>query len=76
MTVQKILYQERIKEVAPDICAYVHLEHHLEEYLQMKVKGLPNEDGPRTPHRLLGIVLPIDSMPLAKIDIYQNESLY
>ena len=47
MTVQKILYQDSIREVAPDICAYVHLECHLEEYLQMKVKGLRNEDGPR-----------------------------
>ena len=58
MTVQRILYQDSIKEVAPDICAYVHLECHLEEYLQMKVKGLPNEDGPKKPHILLGIVLP------------------
>ena len=58
MTVQKILYQDSIREVAPDICAYVHLECHLEEYLQMKVKGLPNEDGPRKPHILLGIVVP------------------
>ena len=58
MTVQRILYQDSIKEVAPDICAYVHVECHLEEYLQMKVKGLPNEDGPKKPHILLGIVLP------------------
>ena len=58
MTVQRILYQDSIKEVAPDICAYVHLECHLEEYLQMKVKGLPNEDGPKKSHILLGIVLP------------------
>ena len=35
----------------------------------MKVKGLPSVDGPRTPHILLDIVFPIDSMPLAKIDI-------
>ena len=48
----------------------------LEEYLQKKVKGLPNVDGPRTPHILLDIVFPIDSMPLAKIDICTNENLY
>ena len=32
---------------------------HLEEYLQMKVKGLSNQDGPRSPHILLNIVFPI-----------------
>ena len=42
----------------------------------MKVKGLPNADGPRTPHILLDIAFPIDSMPLAKIDIFANENLY
>ena len=50
----------------------------------MKVKGLPNLDGPiffpkygpRTSHILLDIVFPIGSMPLAKIDICANENLY
>ena len=48
----------------------------LEVYLQMKVKGLPSVAGPRTRHILLDIVFPIDSMPLAKIDICTNENLY
>ena len=48
----------------------------MEEYLQKKVKGLPNIDGPRTPRILLEIVFPIDSMPLAEIDICTNENLY
>ena len=39
-------------------------------------KRLPSIDGPRTPHILLDIVFPIDSMPLAEIDICANESLY
>ena len=39
-------------------------------------KRLPSIDGPRTPHILLDIVFPIDSMPLAEIDICENESLY
>ena len=42
----------------------------------MKVKGLPNVDGPRTPHILLHVALPMNSTPLAKIDICTNENLY
>ena len=42
----------------------------------MKVKGLPNLDGPTTFHILLNIVFPIGSMSLAKIDICANENLY
>ena len=42
----------------------------------MKVKGLPSVDGPRTPHILLGVIFPIDSMPLTKVDICTNEDLY
>ena len=41
----------------------------------MKAKGLPNISGPRMPHLFLDIVFPIDSMPLAKINICINESL-
>ena len=52
------------------------MECLLEEYLQMKAKGLPNISGPRMPHLLLDIVFPIDSMPLAKINICTNENLY
>ena len=48
----------------------------MEEYLQMNVKGLPNLGGSRTPHILLDIVFPMDSLPLAKIDIYTNKNLY
>ena len=44
----------------------------MEEYLQMKVKGLQNVDGPRTPYILLDIVFPIDGMSLAKIGIFTN----
>ena len=51
------------------------MECLLEEYLQIKVKGLPNVDGPRTAQILLNIVFLIDSMPLAKIDIVQMEIL-
>ena len=36
-------------------------------------KRLPSIDGPRTLHILLDIVFPIDSMPLAKINICANE---
>ena len=42
----------------------------------MKVKGLPNVNGPRPPHNLLEIVFPMDSIPLAKIDICANENLF
>ena len=56
----------------------------------MKVKGLSNLDGHKTPHILLNIGLPIDmfygfslpgnflsySVPLAKIDICTNENLH
>ena len=42
----------------------------------MKAKELPSVDGPRTPPILLDIVFPIDSMPLAKVDICTNENLY
>ena len=42
----------------------------------MKVKGLPNVDGPRTPHILLEIVFPIDSMPLAKVHICTDEIFF
>ena len=52
------------------------MECLLEEYLQMKVKGLPNVDGSRTPHILLDIVFPMNSIPLAKIAICTNENLY
>ena len=48
----------------------------MKEYLQMKVKGLTNVDGPRTPHILIEIVFLTDSMPLAKIDICTNENVY
>ena len=51
------------------------MECLLEEYLQIKVKGLPNVDGPRTAQILLIIVFLIDSMPLAKIDICTNGNL-
>ena len=33
----------------------------MEEYLQMKVKGLSNLDGPRMPQILFNIVFPIDT---------------
>ena len=47
----------------------------MEEYLQIKVKGLPKVDGPRTAQILLNIVFLIDSMPLAKIYICTNGNL-
>ena len=49
------------------------MECLLEEYLQMKVKGLPNGDGLGTLPILLDIVFPTYSMPLAKINICANE---
>ena len=51
------------------------MECLLEEYLQIKVKGLPKVDGPRTAQIVLNIVFLIDSMPLAKIDICTNGNL-
>ena len=41
----------------------------------IKVKGLPDVDCSRMPHILLDIVFPIDSIPLAQIDICTNENL-
>ena len=46
------------------------------KYLQMKVKGLPKVDGPRTSHILLDIVFPIDIMSLAKTYTCTNENRY
>ena len=48
------------------------MECLLDEYLQKKVKGLPNVDGPRTPNILLDIVFPVYSMLLVKIDIFTS----
>ena len=62
------------------------MECLLEEYLPMKVKGLPDLDSLKMPHILLNVVFPIDvfygfslsgyflssSVPLAKIDKETN----
>ena len=58
----------------------------MEEFLQMKVKGLSNLDGPRTPHSFLNIVFLMDmfysffvpgnflseSVPLSKIRLHHS----